>query len=97
LQHVGNALCARPALCGAQEVFQLRSRGLIRGGTIDCAIIGYGHDWYELEPVRFYEDEPARHLVVDLTVRLIRLAEAVPARWWRANQLCFRGSRRLQP
>ncbi len=65
-------LCACARGCVAQEVFQLRSRGLIRAGTIDCAIIGYGHDWYELDPVRFYEDEPARHLVVDLTVRLIR-------------------------
>ena len=61
-----NPLLARRT---TQEVYQLRARGLVRGGTVDSAIVGYGHDWYELAPVRFYEDEPARHLLVDLTVR----------------------------
>ena len=52
-----------------QEVYALRARGMVRGGTIGAAIIGYGHDWYELDSVRFYSSEPARHKVVDLTVR----------------------------
>ena len=52
-----------------QEVYELRSRGLIKGGTIGAALIAYGSDWYEDGIVRFYDDEPARHKIVDLTVR----------------------------
>ena len=57
-----------------QEVYNLRSRGLIKGGTIGAALIAYGSDWYEDGMARFYEDEPARHKIVDLTVRHRRSA-----------------------
>lgn len=42
---------------------------MIKGGTIDAALIAYGSEWYEEPAVRFQEDEPARHKIVDLTVR----------------------------
>lgn len=53
----------------AQALQQLRSRGYVKGGTADCSIIGYGDRWYDPKQVRFFDDEPARHRLVDLTVR----------------------------
>lgn len=64
-----------------QEVYELRSMGLIKGGTIGAALIAYGSDWYEESIVRFYDNEPARHRIVDLTVRSgasLQLPLAIP-------------------
>lgn len=33
------------------------------------ALIGYGWGWYEADIVHFEDDEPARHRIIDLTVR----------------------------
>lgn len=63
-----------------QEVLALRARGMVRGGTIGAALIAYGHDWYELDAVRFYSSEPARHKVVDLTVRELDYHFCQPSR-----------------
>jgi hypothetical protein len=49
-------------------VFNLRSKSLIKGGTIGSALVAYGYQWYEEQIVRFPVDEPARHKVLDLTV-----------------------------
>ena len=53
-----------------QNVFELRARGLIKGGTVGAALIAYGHGWYEPDILHFEADEPARHKIIDLTVRL---------------------------
>lgn len=50
-------------------MFELRARGLIKGGTVGVALIGYGWGWYEADIVHFEDDEPARHRIIDLTVR----------------------------
>ena len=34
------------------------------------ALIAYGWGWYEADIVHFEDDEPARHRIIDLTVRL---------------------------
>lgn len=46
----------------------MRQSGLVKGGTEACAIIGYGDRWYEPAQVRFLDDEPVRHKVLDLIV-----------------------------
>ena len=58
----------RIAVC-VQNVFELRARGLIKGGTVGAALIAYGHGWYEPDLLHFEADEPARHKIIDLTVR----------------------------
>ncbi|BDA45737.1 probable UDP-3-O-acyl-N-acetylglucosamine deacetylase 5, m [Coccomyxa sp. Obi] len=66
---------ARTFYTSLEEVYELRSRGLIKGGTIGAALIAYGSDWYEDGIARFYDDEPARHRIVDLTGDLALLSE----------------------
>lgn len=46
----------------------LRQQGMVRGGTDACAIVGYGDRWYEPQRVRFMDDEPVRHKMLDLIV-----------------------------
>lgn len=46
----------------------MRQNGLVKGGTEACAIIGYGNRWYEPGQVRFMDDEPVRHKMLDLIV-----------------------------
>jgi len=59
--------CACAALLQALQ--QLRARGYVKGGTADCSIIAHGDRWYDPAQVRFPDDEPSRHKLVDLTVR----------------------------
>lgn len=61
------------SLC-VQHVYQLRARGLIKGGTVEAALIAYGHGWYEPEILHFPEDEPSRHKIIDLTVSPLTLS-----------------------
>ncbi|KAK9904226.1 hypothetical protein WJX75_007256 [Coccomyxa subellipsoidea] len=70
----GSSPPARTFYTSLEEVYNLRSRGLIKGGTIGAALIAYGNDWYEEGIVRFYDDEPARHKIVDLTGDLALLS-----------------------
>ena len=46
----------------------MRQSGLVKGGTEACAIVGYGDRWYEPQQVRFMDDEPVRHKMLDLIV-----------------------------
>ena len=46
----------------------MRQNDLVKGGTEACAIIGYGNRWYEPGQVRFMDDEPVRHKMLDLIV-----------------------------
>lgn len=48
----------------------MRQRGLVKGGTEGCAIIGHGDRWREPDKVRFFDDEPVRHKMLDLIVSL---------------------------
>ena len=34
-----------------------------------AALVAYGHGWYEPDLLHFEADEPARHKIIDLTVR----------------------------
>ena len=65
-----------------QNVFELRARGLIKGGTVGAALIAYGHGWYEPDLLHFEADEPARHKIIDLTVRDCLLCHDIQALPW---------------
>lgn len=60
-------------------MFELRARGLIKGGTVGVALIAYGWGWYEADVVHFEDDEPARHRIIDLTVRLSTFLQSLQA------------------
>ena len=49
----------------------MRQQGLVKGGTDACAIVGYGDRWYEPQRVRFMDDEPVRHKMLDLIVSVV--------------------------
>ncbi len=53
----------------AQAAVEQAKAGLAMGGSRDCSVVGYGDRWYDPGMVRFFDDEPARHKMVDLTVR----------------------------
>ncbi|KAL3153399.1 hypothetical protein ABBQ38_011737 [Trebouxia sp. C0009 RCD-2024] len=58
-----------------QAIMTLRQQGMVRGGTDACAIVGYGDRWYEPQRVRFMDDEPVRHKMLDLIGDLSLLAD----------------------
>lgn len=51
-----------------QYLLDIRKRGFIKGGTSASHIVGSGEDWENPDNVRFFNDEPARHVVVDTVV-----------------------------
>lgn len=53
----------------------MRQRGLVKGGTEGCAIIGFGDRWREPDQVRFFNDEPVRHKLLDFIGDLSLAAE----------------------
>ena len=55
----------------------MRQRGLVKGGTEGCAIIGFGDRWREPDKVRFFDDEPVRHKMLDLIVSACCCTRAV--------------------
>ena len=55
----------------------MRQRGLVKGGTEGCAIIGFGDRWREPDKVRFFDDEPVRHKMLDLIVSALCCTRAV--------------------
>ena len=56
------------ALWALQSLQQLRAEGYVRGGTSDCTVIGFDSRWYDPQKVRFFDDEPSRHRMMDLAV-----------------------------
>ena len=50
----------------AEQVDHLRSLGLIRGGTLDNALLCSKHTGWVNPPLRYVPDEPCRHKVLDL-------------------------------
>jgi UDP-3-O-[3-hydroxymyristoyl] N-acetylglucosamine deacetylase len=69
------------------QVEQLRAAGLIRGGTLDNALVCDGQRW--LNPPLRYADEPVRHKILDLLgdLALVGLPHA--------QVFAFRGSHSL--
>ncbi|KAL0042919.1 hypothetical protein WJX79_003736 [Trebouxia sp. C0005] len=66
---------ARTYAASLQAIMSMRQNGLVKGGTEACAIIGYGNRWYEPGQVRFMDDEPVRHKMLDLIGDLSLIAE----------------------
>jgi UDP-3-O-[3-hydroxymyristoyl] N-acetylglucosamine deacetylase len=54
----------------SQALTTMQKEGLLKGGSEGCSIVGYGNRWYTADRVRFFDDEPVRHKLLDLLVRL---------------------------
>ena len=72
----------------AHEVESLRSRGLIRGGSLDNALVCDGEHW--LNPPLRFANEPVRHKILDL-VGDLSLLGPIPV----AHILAYKASHRL--
>jgi len=72
----------------APQIEQLQAAGLIRGGSLDNALVCGEAGW--LNPPLRYENEPARHKILDL-VGDLSLLGAIP----RAHYLAYKASHRL--
>jgi len=72
----------------AHQIEQLRAANLIRGGSLDNALVCGEAGW--LNPPLRYENEPARHKILDL-VGDLSLLGAIP----RAHYLAYKASHRL--
>ncbi|KPQ39877.1 MAG: UDP-3-O-[3-hydroxymyristoyl] N-acetylglucosamine deacetylase LpxC [Phormidium sp. OSCR] len=72
----------------AHEVESLRSRGLIRGGCLDNALVCDGDHW--LNPPLRFANEPVRHKILDLVGDLSLLGR-IPV----AHILAYKASHRL--
>lgn len=73
--------------CFLRDVEQLQAQGLIRGGSLDCAIV-IAEDRILNEPLRF-PDEMVRHKIVDLLGDLCLLGRSLRAyvSAWRAGHV----------
>lgn len=67
-------LPARNYAASPEALQKLRKDGFVKGGTADCTCIGFGPRWYDTSKVRFFDDEPSRHKMVDLAGDLALLA-----------------------
>lgn len=72
----------------AHQIEQLRAANLIRGGSLDNALVCGEAGW--LNPPLRYENEPARHKILDLVGDLALLG-TIP----RAHYLAYKASHRL--
>ncbi|TAD76261.1 MAG: UDP-3-O-acyl-N-acetylglucosamine deacetylase [Oscillatoriales cyanobacterium] len=72
----------------APQIEQLQAAGLIRGGSLENALVCGETGW--LNPPLRYENEPARHKILDL-VGDLSLLGAIP----RAHYLAYKASHRL--
>ena len=52
-----------------QALTAMQAAGLLKGGSEGCSIVGYGDRWYNSDSVRFFDDEPVRHKLLDFLVR----------------------------
>ena len=55
--------------CARQALTEMRAEGLLMGGSEGCSILAFGDRWYDSEALRFFDDEPVRHKLLDLMVR----------------------------
>ena len=72
----------------ARQIEQLRQAGLIRGGTLDNALVCDEERW--LNPPLRFENEPVRHKILDL-VGDLSLIGTIP----QAHYVAFKASHRL--
>jgi len=56
-------------LAFVQALTAMQAEGLLKGGSEGCSIVGYGDRWYNSDSVRFFDDEPVRHKLLDILVR----------------------------
>jgi len=52
-----------------QALTAMQAEGLLKGGSEGCSIVAYGDRWYNPDSVRFFDDEPVRHKLLDILVR----------------------------
>ena len=74
----------------AEQLESLRERGLIRGGSLDNALVCDAERWLNDTPPRF-ANEPARHKLLDLMGDISLLGGALPL----AHIVAFRAGHRL--
>ena len=65
MMHLGNIVY----LAFMQALTAMQAEGLLKGGSEGCSIVGYGDRWYNSDSVRFFDDEPIRHKLLDILVR----------------------------
>ena len=51
-----------------QALTAMQAEGLLKGGSEGCSIVAYGDRWYNSDSVRFFDDEPVRHKLLDILV-----------------------------
>ena len=73
----------------AEQVEQLRAAGLIKGGTLENALVASDRGW--LNPPLRFANEPARHKLLDLVGDLSLLGSALPV----AHYLAYKASHKL--
>ena len=83
-QHIGNAR----TFGLARQVEQLQAAGLIRGGSLENALVCEGDRW--LNPPLRFANEPVRHKILDL-VGDLSLLGAIP----RAHYIAYKASHAL--
>ncbi len=52
----------------------VHAQGFLRAGTENTHVIGFGERWWDPENVRFFDDEPSRHAILDLIGELCKEA-----------------------
>ena len=72
----------------ADQIEQLRQAGLIKGGSLDNALVCDGEKW--LNPPLRFANEPVRHKLLDLVGDLSLLGK-----WPRGHFLAYKASHRL--
>ena len=61
-----------------QEMVKLKfDLGLMKGGSEGCANNAHGDLWTDMESVRFPDNEPVRHKILDLLVSLWHISQSV--------------------
>ncbi len=73
----------------AEQVEQLREAGLIKGGSLENAIVASDRGW--LNPPLRFANEPARHKLLDLVGDLSLLGSSLPV----AHFLAYKASHKL--
>ena len=60
-----------------QALTAMQGEGLLKGGSEGCSIVGYGDRWYNSDSVRFFDDEPVRHKLLDILVWVYLLRPSI--------------------
>lgn len=94
--HYGEVVAsARSYLSSPDMAMRMRDMGLLMGGTENCFVIGLGDRWYDPQMVRFHDDEPVRHKIVDLIGDLSLLNEGGRQGIPQGHVVVYRGDHQL--